>query len=316
MNEIELLLIKFAIQTSEGGLKASELSQRYSLDRHEINRYLYAHQDEYKRDDNYRWTIKETVANLKKSVEETDVVLSKLNNRENAKVFTLDEFQQIADWQYGQTHSDSEAKFIYETRCGNQIECDSKAELSMLEYLEENDLIVACGGQSLFIEYDSAFRSGISYYPDIVVLTKDNHVAIIEVKAATAMDYHITMDKYKELSRFCEEKGYEYMMVDPDNGFITFEEVRDMDVDSDFFDYFEEWKNEPTAGRNPYKFFDKETVDEWYECYGNAYSKKEFQLQVHSLVMYYEWFNVFKNGFKVYSRPVKLDHNNRVIEYI
>lgn len=39
----------------------------------------------------------------------------------------------------------------------------------------------------------------------------------------------------------------------------------------------------------------------WFYLYGVPYVKKAFTLQVHSLVDYYGWYNLYKNGFMVYS---------------
>ncbi len=207
MNDIQVILLKMKLQLHNGGMKASELAKEMSIPRSEINRYLYAHPNEYEKDGEYRWRIK--------AIAENDVVLSKLNNRENAKKYSREEFAKIADWKLGNTHTKGKAKYQYITRDKNTIECDSKSELTMLEYLETNDLIISCGGQSLCIEYDSKFRAGMSYYPDIVVLTKDMHIAIIEVKSASSMDYHKNIEKYHALAEYCKENGYEYMMVDP-----------------------------------------------------------------------------------------------------
>ena len=192
--------------------------------------------------------------------------------------------------------------------------------MKLLNYLKEHDLVLDIAGQSLCIKYDSAFLNGKDYYPDIVFLTKDHHIAIIEVKASSAMDQHMNMEKCEALEDYCDRYGYEYMMVDPDNSFMTFEELRDMPVNSDLLDIFrimeeikEEIENDP---KEPYLKFDDNDVKEWYKKYGTGMTKKQFLLQVHSLVAYYDWYNFFSNGFLAYSRPVLLGKEYEVLTWI
>jgi len=228
-----------------------------------------------------------------------DEVLCKLNNIQDAKYYTLEEFNELADWRVCKSESDVHNKYSYTTKSGNYIECDSKSELKMWQYLEDNDLIIDGGGQKICIEYNSYFKTGLRYFPDMVVLTKLNHIAIIEVKAVTAMDYHKNIEKYKALIHYCEENGYEYMMIDPDHDFMSFNELLDFDLPIwglfELFDCMDEDDEQV--------FFSQEDVDEWYEEYGEGYKKQDFYLAVHGLIAFFGWYNKYKNGFKFSNKP-------------
>ncbi len=287
-------ILEVLLHHSEG-IKARDIADILGIDKSLINSCLYSNQEIFERDDEYRWYAREDSDDDGKY---DDPVLQKLNNVENAEYFSLDEFNSLADWGVCLSPGDVPTKYYHVTRTGNIINCDSKSELAMWEYLKEKELIVAGGGQKLRIPYETSFRSDLSYYPDMVVLTKLNHIAIIEVKAATAMDNHSNMEKYAGLEEYCYEHGYEFMMIDPINGFITYDELRDMRVVEGLCELFEVHDEDSCF------HFDKEDVAEWYEELGDGLTKKDFELMVHSCVIYFNWFNKFKNGFEVTNRPI------------
>lgn len=290
------------------GMSAREIAKALGTLKGTVNKCLYDHPDLFQKDNSYipLWTV----TSPKKA---DDPIMLKLQNWSNVKLFSKDDFNALADWDYGSAFI---GKYQYITDSGNIIECDSKSEVLLLQYLEENNLVQDVGGQVLKIQYNSAFRCDLDYYPDIVALTKDGHIAVFEVKPVTAMSNHKNMEKYESLAAFCKQKGYLYTMIDPAENFLTYEEICEMQVCSEFLDFFLEWQSEPDTERVPFKYFTDEDVNFWYSLFGEGYTKKEFSLQVHSLIMYYNWYNVYHHGFMAYSRPVLLDNNHNVIDYI
>ncbi len=282
------------------GMKAREIARRLGYERSEVNSCLYRNKDDiFFVDDEYYWYLDDDyeVEEEEKNDEYDDEVLSKLNNSKRAEWYSLEDFNKLADWSLCLSPGETGTELYYKTKGGNIINCDSKIELALWEYLEENDLIIAGGGQKLKIEYRSKFRDGLSYYPDMVVLTKYNHIAIIEVKPATAMDNHSNMEKYKALKEYCKRNGYEYMMIDPGYEFMTFDDLLDYFVLNEISDIFKEHD-----GDYCYQF-DNDDVDEWYNIFGEGIPKKEFALMFHSCVASFGWFNKYKNGFKVSNIP-------------
>ena len=236
----------------------------------------------------------------RKSQEKTNKVLAKLKNRNKAKKFTLEEFNDLADWTYCDSFNDD--GYVYTLSNGNQIECDSKSEVKLLDYLTSKKLAVAIGGQSLRIQYSSAFRSGLDYYPDIVILTKDMHIAIIEVKPVTAMSNHRNIEKYEALTDYCTEHGYEYMMVDPDHDYMTFDDMQKLHVPSDIVQRVDDYLVN-LIGSKGECLLEKDDIPILYEDFSDEYKKGDFELYLHALVIQKGWYNRFTHGFMVYEEP-------------
>lgn len=245
-------------------------------------------------------TSKKSKKSSRQSQEKKDPVLSKLKNRNRARKFTLDDFNDLADWTY--CTSFNEDGYIYTLPNGNRIECDSKSEIVLLDYLTENKIALAIGGQELCIKYSSAFRSGLDFFPDIVILTKDYHIAIIECKPVTAMSYHRNIEKYEALKVYCEENGYEYMMVDPDHDFITFDEMSKIHIPKAIVDRVEGYLIEYLQRGNRC-LLDKDDISVLYEDFSDEYKKGDFTFYMHALVIQKGWYNRFTNGFMVFKKP-------------
>ena len=293
-------------QYSSSGIKAKEIEKLTGIAKSDINGYLHANRGAFFQQSNdYTWTVCTQSA-------ETDPFMLKLQNREDAGLFTLDEFNEIADWRYGASHCSEDGKepaAEYHTEKGNIIECDSNYEERLLRYLEERSLVKALGGQNLCIPYDREFMTDCSYYPDIAALTWDDHIVIIEVKPVTHMSNYMVMAKYDALEDYCIENGYMYVMIDPEKK-KTFEDLRNMDPPyRKLWDYFEDggsWLQPSEAIKEV--FFDDETVDSWYRRLFGDHSrgKGEFRLQVHAMIALYGWYNKAEyGGFQVYNHPVK-----------
>ena len=259
--------------------------------------------------DNYKITPKPVVDTLpkttsRKSKEKRNVVLSKLKNRNKARKFTREEFNQLADWEY--CRSFNEDGYIYTLPNGNQIECDSKSELKILDYLVSRKLALEIGGQELCIPYDTAFRESVSYYPDLVILTKDFHIAIIEIKPVTAMSNHTNIEKYNALKEYCDEHRYEYMMVDPDHDYMTYDDLQKMHIPREIVKRVDDYLVEYYGGKDC--LLEKSDIPILYEDLEEEYKKRDFELYLHALVIQRGWYNFYKNGFQVYEKPIRSNH--------
>lgn len=293
-NKIDSILLQ-----APHGLRAKEIAKNIiGADRSEINSFLYDHLEKYKMIEDYRWVLIST-----NGLSDTDdFVLRKMQNANNAILCDPDEFYSLADWTHGETLSSHKPVATYRTRSGNLIDCDSKSELMLLEYLEENDLIIDIGGQSLCIHYSSSFRDDLNYYPDIVALTKYGHIVIFEVKPITAMSNHKNIEKYKALSAFCEENGYAYMMVDPARDFMTFNDLENMTIPVDIIKRVDSYLVN-IYGTEDALLLEPEDIPELYSGFSRIYKKKDFELYLHALIIRRGWHNKFKNGFMVYENP-------------
>ena len=120
------------------------------------------------------------------------------------------------------------------------------------------------------------------------------------------MDYHLNVEKYEALKAYCRRRGFLYMMVDLYSDFFTFEELCQMVIAPGLLDFFELWDACPDTKEQPCKVFNEEYVANWYTMYGEGCSEWQFKRMVHALVVSHGWYNVFQNGFLVFSRPVKI----------
>lgn len=243
--------------------------------------------------------------------EQENILISKLCNKEKARLFSAEDFKKLADWTSGRSFTIKGKKKVFKFN-KNKIICDSKSELKMLEYIKTNGLASECAGQAYEIEYDTEFRTQKSYFPDITMLTKTGKIAIIEVKPALAMCQHVNIKKYEALARHCKKKGFMYGMIDPDNNYMTYEDLKKLPICLGLSRRFDKWLANIPEGY--YSHFDKETGEEWYEACTTKPTKKAFYLQIASLIIKNKLHNFFNNGFLVYSAPVRLDKNNKVVE--
>ena len=279
----------FAVLTEHPeGIKAPQIAKIIGIDKKTVSSFLAHKQDEYIMNDNWEW------------IPALDPVIAKLNNRANAKKFTSKQFNALAKWSVCKAVDGTEKKGTYRTRTGNRIDYNSKYEPIMFEYLEEHNLVKEMGGQNLCIKYSSAFCDDKKYYPDIVALTSDNHIMIIEVKPAAMMSYHLNMEKYERMTEYCEEHGYIYAMLDPTENFMSYEELRDMPVHPELLDLFDGLVEQSEDG---IVSFDKYDVDSWFDSIEPGCTKKAFYLMVHSLIIYYRWYNKSLFDFEVTSEP-------------
>ena len=306
------------------GLKAEEIASKLGIDAVSVRSLLYKDcKDMLLRDDEYRWKLNPDYAWEEAiSTEKEHWLLKKFENKSGAKVFTLDDFNALADWKYGKSVSGS-ATSKYKTRAGNVIECDSESEVKLLKYLDRSDKFIAVGGQALTIPYDSEFVNNKNYNPDIVTLTNDGHIVIIEVKPVSSMSNHNNIEKYYGLKEYCEIKGFEYAMIDPqsdklpfdDSDYMTFEQLKNLKIPRTICNLFVPLEKRTAVGSNSFFHFDKSDVEEWYKAHKNEFDRNEFDAYIHSLIINKGWFNTGKYGFDVYSRPVKYDDSHNVIAF-
>lgn len=234
-------------------------------------------------------------------------ILKQFSNINNAKTYMNVDFERLANWDNVLDISLKESindKYIeYRNR---KLFYASKYERIMINYLIKYKLIKNIGTQNLCINYSSKFSKNKKYFPDIVILTIDGYIGIIEVKETIEMTYHLNIDKYNELKKYCESNGYLYMMVDPINDYLTFEELKNIEVNDKVVKIVQDWI---TTNKNTNKYFDNNDINKWYEeIEKENISKKKFKEQIASLIIKNGLYNVSnKHSFKVYGKAIKIE---------
>ena len=120
------------------------------------------------------------------------------------------------------------------------IYCDSKLERRFLTYLLKNGFIKDVKAEALEICYDSSEMSGKRYFPDFCMKLHDDTIAVVEMKNLLSIGYHLNVDKYEALKRYCNEKGYRYAQVAKDydeNVYISAEQIADRETNIDLKNY-------------------------------------------------------------------------------
>ena len=98
------------------------------------------------------------------------------------------------------------------------ISCDSFLESRFATCLAATGYVKDLKAQTVELAYISQELANHRYFPDFVIKDYKGRVAIIEMKNFEMMSYHLNIDKYEELRRFCESKGYGYAEIMKANG--------------------------------------------------------------------------------------------------
>ena len=289
-SDIENILI-----SNKDGLSDYDIKLSIGYSKREIKDYLISKKDKYILNEKGMWQLK-CYADQKNTVNIDNSILNKLQNKENALIFSNEDFLSLEDWEDVCQSCTNTRKYLYESKFGRLIVCDSEHERTMIAYLEENNLVKNLAGQKLSIRYNRSRN----YYPDIVALTKDDHIAIIEVKAFNSMSNCKNITKYNALKDYCIKKGYEYMMIDPEKGFLSFEEIKNMSVDSFIVRKFMEV--EKLLNKDKISITDDEIYD-WYRESGKKSSWSSFKKQVRIQIIKLEWFNKSLYDFEFSNKP-------------
>lgn len=297
MNDLRKKICKVLDQHPKG-LKGAEIALLLGVDKQAVNHFLTYDQTDFVQKSDYTWIRKAT----KLFHYNSDPVLAKLNNQSGAKTFTLEYFNSIADWSYCPSQSPDGPKDTYTTKTGNRIECDSTYEPMMLEYLENNQLVQAIGAQKLIVDCSSAFTAEMNYHPDLIFLTKDGYIAVVEVKALSAMSYHLNIEKYAALASFCEEKGFLYMMVDPAEDFFTYDDLLAVDIPNGLYNHVMWYLSEIIDEENPC-LIEKSDFAVLYDALQEDYTKEDLRFYLRAIIVQEGWYNKSKHDFNVYKLP-------------
>ena len=96
---------------------------------------------------------------------------------------------------------------------GYVYEADSQQEISTIKKLIYHDAFKRLRGQCINIPYKFGGKTH-NYYPDFVILTQTNKIIIMEVKEVAQMNSKQNIRKYEALKRYCNKKGFLYIMCD------------------------------------------------------------------------------------------------------
>ena len=173
------------------------------------------------------------------AIENANQIFETIDNiflfRNESKIFTDIDLLELSDW-IRNFNTTRDPKYI-KTIDGWDFPYDSKEEFSLIRKLSKKEYYKVLRGQSLIIPYDTSEKLNKDYHPDIVMLTHDNRIAIIEVKPLNLMSNYYNICKYEGLKKYAKDNGFICVMCD--RNFRTFEYLSRKKVPKAVADAFE-----------------------------------------------------------------------------
>ncbi len=164
-----------------------------------------------------------------------EVIISKLKRPSKVSVSSVDTFNVYFEKERTisrRSNISKKGRLLIKTT-GDLEEYESALESKILSLLDEDDHIVSIKTQSVCLEY-YYWGKDRYYFPDIVFLSANGHIGIIEVKDSISMFKAKTYKKYEALEGYCEKNGFFYAML---NDRYDFETLRTAEKNLDLEEY-------------------------------------------------------------------------------
>jgi hypothetical protein len=94
------------------------------------------------------------------------------------------------------------------------------------------------------------------------------------------------------------------MMVDPDENYMTFEDMKNLEVPIEVTKKVMKHVK-PNLGKVDKCILDQKDVTNLYKEFKDVYTKKQFKLYIHALIIKKGWYNKFEHGFMVFETPIR-----------
>ena len=134
-----------------------------------------------------------------------------LNNHKYAKEYSEDYFlRELNDWS---KKSPFPIRYPHAVKLsdGYVFVANGEPEEKLVKRLDHKDMFLHIRGNSFCIKIPYKNKK---YYPDIIVYTKEGKIGIIEVKPMLNMADYKVIEKYEALKKYCEKRGFMYVMCD------------------------------------------------------------------------------------------------------
>ena len=118
--------------------------------------------------------------------------------------------------------------------------CDSFLESKFAQMVAQVGYVTDIKAQTLEIPYISQELANRRYFPDFVIKDYKGRVAVIEMKNFEMMSYHLNIDKYEHLKRYCEAMGYGYAEIMKEYNaetYVSVEMLRNAPVNEQLMQY-------------------------------------------------------------------------------
>lgn len=143
-----------------------------------------------------------------------EVILSKLQRPDKVSITSIDTFDTYFEKERTinrKGNISKKGRLLIKTT-GYLEEYESGLEKKILSLLDGDDHIISIKTQSVCLEY-YYWGKDRYYFPDIVFLSANGHIGIIEVKDTISMFKAKTNKKYEALQQYCIQNGFFYAML-------------------------------------------------------------------------------------------------------
>lgn len=135
------------------------------------------------------------------------------------------------------------------------LTCDSKLESKFAMALVGTGYVTDLKAQTLEIPYISQELANRRYFPDFVLRDYKGRIAVIEMKNYEMVSYHLNIDKYEHLSRYCEANGFGYSEImkpyDSEN-YISMDMLKRAEIDEQLHQHIiDTIENKAASGEPP-----------------------------------------------------------------
>lgn len=119
---------------------------------------------------------------------------------------------------------------FHSSKMNRTVEYESELEFDFFQRLEQLDEVVVYQEQPFIIPYEYEGKNCF-YYPDVLLVFKDNKGVVVEIKPLFKMALHININKWTGMKRFCADKGLGILITD---GRYTIQQLQLRDINQGF----------------------------------------------------------------------------------
>jgi hypothetical protein len=95
----------------------------------------------------------------------------------------------------------------YDSRKAGKLILKSGWEVKFVKFLDDNPEVVVFEYEPFYLDYQWPDGSIHKYYPDFLILYRNNHQEVVEIKPAFLLNDPVVVSKLNSLRLYCEDKN-------------------------------------------------------------------------------------------------------------
>lgn len=237
---------------------------------------------------NSRWEKRNVIASQVPDTERCTQIEALITYPDNVGTFTqtdLDELFPDIEKEYDETTQHRCLLEIDIAGKKRQLECDSFLESRFASLMSKIGFLSDIKAQTVELEYVSSRLANHKYYPDFVIKDYKGRIAVIEMKNYLTAAYHLNIDKYDELKKYCLLHGYGYaeiMKPNDSKGYISLEMLKNAPINKRLEQFIIErldYNGKETPGQS---YFTKEDFYDYKKQYADGSEQEIFTILLNN----------------------------------